>query len=169
MIEDEKIKELVKKYLEESKKEIAEKRFPSITPMLFRLENLPFVLIGSVILLILIFMFGGLALANIIQTLTNPYLWASALIISAVFKPYKTIIIWSLLIALGIWGYGVYQEVQTITSNPSCQIPIIGWIICSAIFAGKITGWIWSFAITLLSSFIALYTSTFLFYNLTER
>ena len=162
----EELMEELKKYLKESGREFVQREFPKVAPILFSPQYMPIVIIGILILAFAILFVGGMTLANVIQALANPFLWVLALLVSAVFKPYKSIIAWALIIAFGLWAYQVYGEVKAITTSPECQIPIIGLIICASYFSMKFIPWVWSFVVTFFASFIAVYITAFISYQI---
>jgi len=168
MVKDEEIKEMIKEYLKEAKKELIVRQFPKAIPWLFNPANLPIVIVGSIIVFFAVLWFGGLTIANVLQALSSPYIWGLALIITSIFKPYKTLVMWSLIMTLLIWGYQVHQEVITLTERSECQLPFIGWFICSAIFAAKFAGWAWNFIVTLFASWISIYITSFIYFQLTK-
>lgn len=128
----------------------------------------PLVAIIIIVVGIFVFMFvGGATLMSVFQKLTNVWMWAIVLLIALATKPKDTMIIWAILVGMLFWGYGIYQEYMSYQAI--CQIPIIGWLMC--------TGWnmitflpkLWDLGVTIFVAFGMIYIAEFLRSQITGR
>lgn len=109
---------------------------------------------------------GGLSLELFIGLLLNPWSWAAALIIGMLADQPRTstIIGFSIIIGLAVWGWSLYQDYTAIPQI--CSYPIIGWIACGAIDIITFIPKLFILGLTILVSFIQLWVVSFAKYEL---
>lgn len=119
------------------------------------------------VILASIVIIGGLSLELFIGLLLNPWSWAIALIIGMLAQPRTGEIIgFSIIVGLGLWGWGLYQD-YTVTSQ-ICSFPIIGWIACGVWDIFTFIPKLFILGLTILTSFIQLWIVSFIKYVLSR-
>jgi len=125
----------------------------------------------SVALLVIL---GGLALVSVVEivlplNITSISMWILSLILSLVLRPKGTGYIIGLAVVVGglFWGVGIYQEY--VAMQDVCNIPIVGWMICSAWNVVTFLPRLYGLGVFIIAAFIQLTLISALRYAILKR